>query len=702
MFQLLREIRPWGLQDRLLDTGIVNDWMIRVARGFEIIRFETELWYKENETARNQSSEIIRRLLNEKGGTLIKQAVIHEIRYHSILAELPISAIREIIDSPNTQLVRCDQVMFFRPCGQAAVAIPQDQPLPGTEMPEQSNPSNSPIIALMDGLPLENHELLSGRLIIDDPDNWAMDYPPHERFHGTSMASLIVHDELDSVHEPLNTPVYVRPILKPDNRDWQETRRESIPEDELPVDLVHRAVKRMIEGEGGEPPVAPTIKIVNLSVCDPSRPLIAYLSPWARLLDWLAWRYNLLFVVSAGNQLDDIELSTEREAIRNLGAQDLEAEVVRSIARNYMSRRILSPAESINALSIAGSHYDQSPEREVSPLINPVSSSNMPSPINSLGLGFRRSIKPDVVFRSGKQIFLEKPGNTHEKAILQVSSSSLSPGQRAASPGRQAGDLSATRYSRGTSNAAALTSRIAARLYGELDNLRQDGTGEVIGEQYIPVLLKALTVHSASWGETQEILEDLLRPISQPRKLKENISRFLGYGNIMPDRVYSCTDQRATLMGFSSIGHDEGHLYSVPLPPSLSGQRIWRRLIITLAWFTPINPSHRAYRKAALSYDSPKEVLQQLLVKREESDNNSVKRGTVQHEIFEGEKASVFAEGDVLDIQVNCRADAGDLVDAVPYAIVATLEVAEDIDISIYNEIRTRIRPAVTVRPMSV
>ena len=154
--------------------------------------------------------------------------------------------------------------------------------------------------------------------------------------------------------------------------------------------------------------------------------------------------------------------------------------------------------------------------------------------------------------------------------------------------------------------------------------------------------------------------------------------------------------------GVSSIGHDEGHLYSVPLPPSLSGQGIWRRLIITLAWFTPINPSHRAYRRAALSFDSPKEVLQQLLVNREESDHNAVKRGTVQHEIFEGEKASIFAEGDILKIQVNCRADAGDLVDVVPYAIVATLEIAEGIDISIYNEIQTRIRPAVPVRPTPI
>jgi hypothetical protein len=699
MFQLLREIRPWGPEDRLLDTGILHDWKVRVAKGFEVVRFETELWYKENETTRNQSADVIMRLLSEKGGTLIKQAVIHEIRYHGILAELPVSAIREIIGSPNTQLVRCDQVMFFRPSGQAAVAIPQDEPLPGPQTPKSINPSGSPIIALLDGLPLENHDLITGRLIIDDPDNWGSDYSPHERCHGTSMASFIVRDELDSRQVPLNTPVYVRPILKPDSRDWRETRAESVPEDELPVDLVHRAVKRMIEGERGEPPAAPTVKIVNLSVCDPSRPLITYLSPWARLLDWLSWRYNVLFVVSAGNQIDDIELDIDREAIRNVTAEELEASVIHSIARNFMHRRILSPAESINSLSIAGSHNDLSPARNASPLIDPLSSTAMPSPINSLGLGFRRSIKPDIIYRSGKQLFLERLGNTHEKAILQVSASSLSPGQRAASPGRLAGDLSATRYSRGTSNATALTSRIAAQLYGALDNLRQGDMGVVIGEQFIPVLLKALLVHSASWGETQESLEKLLRPISQPRKLKENINRFLGYGHIRPDRVYSCTDQRATLIGFSTITHDEGHLYSVPLPTSLSGQKIWRRLIITLAWLTPINPSHRAYRKAALWFDPPKA---ELLVERQEADWQAVKRGTVQHEILEGEKTSAFVEDQALEILVNCRADAGNLSETIPYAMAVTIEVAEGIDISIYNEIQTRIRPVVPVRPRPI
>lgn len=697
LFRHLREIRPWGIQDRLINTGILEDWKLRAAKGADIVRFETELWYKENESARHQATETITNLLRDKGGRLIKQAVIKEIGYHSILAELPISAITEIIANSATLLVRCDQVMFFRTSGQATVAVPQDDPLPGPELPTRQPPVGPPVLALLDGLPLENHNLLSGRLIVDDPDNWSQAHPPHERHHGTAMASLIIHDELDADVPPLTRPLYVRPILKPDNRNWRGDPIELMPEDELAVDLVHRAVRRIFEGDGTEPATAPTVRIINLSICEPSRPLAQYLSPWARLLDWLAWRYNVLFVVSAGNQLDDIELNVEREALRTIDNGELEAAIVRSVFGNGLHRRLLSPAESINSLTIAGTHGDSSPESAAGNLINPYFSPDMPSPINSLGLGFRRAIKPDALFKSGKQFFQEKMGNIHDKATLQIIGSSRSPGLRIASPGRQPGDLSATRYSRGTSNAAALTSRIAAQLYDVLDNLRQGGPGEIIDERYMPVLLKALTVHSASWGDTHEVLEKLLKPISKKGKVKENIHRFLGYGYISPERVYSCTDQRATLIGCGSIDNDDVHIYSVPLPPSLSGKRIWRRLTITLAWFSPINSSHRAYRRAALSFDPLKEQLEKLWVERKEAYYHAVKRGTVQHEILEGEKASVFVENDLFQFQVSCRSDAGDLTDSVPYAVAATLEVAEDIDISIYNEIRTRIRPVVPV-----
>ena len=58
----------------------------------------------------------------------------------------------------------------------------------------------------------------------------------------------------------------------------------------------------------------------------------------------------------------------------------------------------------------------------------------------------------------------------------------------------------------------------------------------------------------------------------------------------------------------------------------------------------------------------------------------------------------MFVEGANLEIQVNCRADAGTLEDEVPYALAITLEVAEEIDVNIYDEVRAAVH-AIPVRP---
>jgi len=75
-----------------------------------------------------------------------------------------------------------------------------------------------------------------------------------------------------------------------------------------------------------------------------------------------------------------------------------------------------------------------------------------------------------------------------------------------------------------------------------------------------------------------------------------------------------------------------------------------------------------------------------------------VQRGTVQHEVLEDEKAVDFQDGEEMVIQVNCRAEAGDIVEPVRYALAATLEVGEEIDLSIYTEIRDRLRVRIPVR----
>src|SRR5690606_28802956 len=111
--------------------------------------------------------------------------------------------------------------------------------------------------------------------------------------HGTTMASLIIHGELDSQETPLRRPLYTRPIMKPNPYAFG-IRSEHIPEDILPVDLIHRAVRRIFEGDGDEGPVAPNVKVINISIGDLSRPFDRQMSPWAKLLDFLSLKYNVL------------------------------------------------------------------------------------------------------------------------------------------------------------------------------------------------------------------------------------------------------------------------------------------------------------------------------------------------------------------------------------------------------------------------
>jgi hypothetical protein len=119
-----------------------------------------------------------------------------------------------------------------------------------------------------------------------------------------------------------------------------------------------------------------------------------------------------------------------------------------------------------------------------------------------------------------------------------------------------------------------------------------------------------------------------------------------------------------------------------------------RRLTVTLAWLTPINPRHHKYRRAELRFNAPESPL---AASRLEADYRAVQRGTLQHEVFEGARASAFVDGSAIRIEVNCRAGAGVLAGRVRYALVVTLEVGEGVEIPIYEEIRQRIRVPVAV-----
>lgn len=712
-FKHVRTIRPWGPEDRLRKTGLLEDWQNRLRTEEPMVRAQAELWFRGSEEARERQVRELRVRLERVGGRLVGQSVvIPQIAYHGCALEVPREEAAKLVADREIELLRCEGIMLLRPIGQIAVAVPEEEAADGVDEEPETLPSEEePVVAVLDGLPLERHNLLAGRLRIDDPEGWAAEVPAGERHHGTTMGSLVVHGDLssDPQGEPLRRPVYMRPILRPD-RGAPDGAREAMPEDQLEVDLVHRAVRRILESTGDEPAAAPRTLVVNLSLGDPYRPFERQISPLARLLDWLSWKYGVLFVVSSGNPgcARRLELDCSREELREASPWKLREHVWRAMVRQADLRRVLAPAEAANAITVGGEHADDAgtfPSRDrIDPLASDGSDLRLPSPVTAFGGGVGRALKPDLLYPAGRMLYRDRYGATKPVELEASRATAVPPGQRVASPGSVPGRTDQTRYLCGTSNAAALVTRTAARLHERLPELIGTGPLDLLPERrFVVPLLKTLLVHGVSWGPSQSALQDLLVSALDEEVDRMTLGRFLGYGFPDHDRLEGCHAQRATLCGWGELGDGDGHLYRIPLPPSLNAEKVWRRLTITLAWLTPINPFDRRYRRSQIWFE-PKipgetDSTRLLGVKRTEADNRAALRGTVQHEIFEGERAAPFGDEDELSIKISCRAHAGELVETVPYALAVSLEVARGVELPIYDEMRVRLRPRAQIRP---
>lgn len=83
--------------------------------------------------------------------------------------------------------------MFFKPVGQAIQFGSRESIIDeGQSVSMPQYVIEEPVVALFDGLPQENHPMLSNLLIVDDPDDYGSTYPVDSRQHGTSMASIIL------------------------------------------------------------------------------------------------------------------------------------------------------------------------------------------------------------------------------------------------------------------------------------------------------------------------------------------------------------------------------------------------------------------------------------------------------------------------------------------------------------------------------
>lgn len=123
VFQQLKDIHIWGVKERLQETGILDAWR-EDLRDPELgeVKSEIELFFRRSSSKRTESEAKLRTMVDELGGNVICSSCIEYIGYHALLVTIPRQHIEGIlVNNESVELVKANQVMFFRPTGQLII-----------------------------------------------------------------------------------------------------------------------------------------------------------------------------------------------------------------------------------------------------------------------------------------------------------------------------------------------------------------------------------------------------------------------------------------------------------------------------------------------------------------------------------------------------------------------------------------------------
>ncbi|PYD79415.1 hypothetical protein CFR77_06645 [Komagataeibacter sucrofermentans] len=687
LFGYLSDLRTWSARDRVdpISQAYVNRMLERYPD--RPVRLELDLWFRESSELRESAEAYVEALMDSVGGEVLDFATIEPICYQAALVELPGNRARQL-GSLRGPLANADKVMRVRPQSLYTTdpRNPIDNPIDIRPIPTAVD-EREPVAALLDGYPVQNHVLLANRVDIEEVDVTGAMSPVRRRQHGTAMASLIIHGDLASEQDPIPRLLKVVPILAAP----QGANEECTPPNKLPILMVYRAVTALVEGLGGEP-LGRRVVVINHSICDQEAPFVRGASPWAKLLDYLAHRYDLLFVVSTGNCNAQFHLDSYESCEEFEDAAELERQVVilRSIEKAKGTRSLLSPAESVNALTVGAVHEDAAGDCPIGH-IEPFAAAGVTNIGSGLGLGVNRAIKPEVVEAGGRQLVRTQ---TIDGVISIWGYEHGDLGQLAAAPDPMGGSVKRLVRTTGTSNAAALLTRSAIKLVDVVEAIYGEDGEDWNDLRARAVILKALLAHSTRWGKTGTLLNEIYSGTWQRKR--ENISRFLGFGRHDLKQTLYADGSRITLLADDVITSEDRHVYRIPIPRDMIGNRELRRIVLTLAWSTPIVPNSVRYRGVICEIvdGDGKRKFWKGVKQTLQPHPDAARRGTLQHLVLEGKNLVSSPGSGAFNVGVQCRAQFAEFVTTeVPYALAVTLELAQPVRTTVYEDVRARVQP---------
>lgn len=690
MFSCLLDLRTWSVRDRM-DPSIARyvKAMLEEEPDREVL-IEFNFWYRKDERQRDRAVATLDALLEQTGGARVDFVEIHEIGYQGALVRLPSAVALDMVQRSDASLARLDDVMSIRP--QSAYVPNADRPQDANlrdlgDVPVLTGPC---VAAILDGYPVAGHAALQGRLAVHEVDVRTADVPVSSRHHGTAMASLVLHGDLHKDQPALTRKVALIPVLTGDPQSPQE----STPRNKLAIGVIHRALQAIVNADPQAQPDLRHVTIVNHSLGDTFAPFARRPSPWAALLDYYSFAHRLLFVISAGNIFSAFPLNQYGDAgeFEAAEAAEREAVIITSLEASKGQRGILSPAESINGLTVGAAHVDESPEN-FGAGIDPYPTQQMPNLASALGFGVNKSLKPDLLHAGGR--FAVVASNVEGGGVTVSPNRSVRVGQLVAAPSTT-GNLRHTTRMAGTSNAAALVTRAGVQLADAVDLAYAGDSTTWLNKRTRAVILKALLAHGSSWGDIGDTLEESFKHQENWQRRRDAIAKLLGYGNLDVTRVISGEDNRITLLADDEISHDERHEYRLPIPKAMLNNKELRTITMTLAWATPILPTTIDYRGVSLRlvsgtgkgdfWDG---------VERDKSTQPTIttcEKGTLVHVKLSGSSLleAASAEGIFVCVQAMSRHRTLNK-QPVPYALAITMEMAQSVRTGLYQEVQQAI-----------
>jgi len=125
----LKDIRPWGPQDRLK----LIDWDVHFADvdPDALVSIDIELWFRGSSDTRTAAQADVTALLQRDGGTVTSSAIIEEVGYHGLKANVPNRVLEQLArgEFDAVQTIKSANVMYLKATGQVALPTSEAPPL---------------------------------------------------------------------------------------------------------------------------------------------------------------------------------------------------------------------------------------------------------------------------------------------------------------------------------------------------------------------------------------------------------------------------------------------------------------------------------------------------------------------------------------------------------------------------------------------